>query len=83
MRASQGAATKHPSASLRLARYGVLVSVLVATVDAQPRSPLAAAIVATFAATSISVPAIAFTTAVVACATAAGVVSAGSVQPPV
>ena len=39
MRASQGAATKHPSASLRLARYGVFVSVLVATVDAQPRLP--------------------------------------------
>ena len=36
MRASQGAATQHPAAFRRLTRYGVFVSMLVATVDAMP-----------------------------------------------
>eukprot|EP00964_Phaeocystis_antarctica_P061322 scaffold36635_cov63-Phaeocystis_antarctica.AAC.1 len=36
MRASQGAATQHPAACRRLTRYGVFVSMLVATVDAMP-----------------------------------------------
>ena len=33
---AQGAATQHPAAFLRLTRYGVFVSMLVATVDAMP-----------------------------------------------